>query len=281
MPRELLPTDSLLAELSRALKASDGSAGRAGEIMAALEPVLRAGAPQTKAGATRAVRSPKVAGFADAAAEALVGAFPDRGAALAEQLRMQAALGRIGSWLAENRAEYARGLHAGASEKKLAGLEKTVGRALPISLHALFRWHDGAEGYSLFHHHNLMSVKEVSYTWKVMRDLLPQFEGEGQRNWWKKGWVPFLDNGGGDSLVVDLEGTFTGRAGQVLEFWHADSDRNVEFPDLMTWAEVFADSLEAGAWTYTDGCEVDDEKLDAARRARAKGYPREFDAVED
>lgn len=67
-------------------------------------------------------------------------------------------------------------------------------------------------------------------------------------NWWRTGWVPFLHDGGGNYLCLDLEGTFTGRAGQLLEFWHDESDRDVLFPDFEGYLQTLVDCLEGREW---------------------------------
>ena len=46
-------------------------------------------------------------------------------------------------------------------------------------------------------------------------------------NWWNENWIPIFQNGGGDSICYDLDGVFTGQKGQLIEFWHADNDRNI------------------------------------------------------
>jgi cell wall assembly regulator SMI1 len=51
-------------------------------------------------------------------------------------------------------------------------------------------------------------------------------------NWWNQNWIPIFQNGGGDSICYDLKGIFTQKRGQLIEFWHADNDRNVIAPTL-------------------------------------------------
>lgn len=281
----LVTKDSLLAELARALKSKH--ADSADQMLAVLEPAITDGSPHDKP--SKKKDAPKklsgaVPKYAEQAAEALVAAFPDHGADLAEQLRMQVALGRIERWLAINRADYHAEMKPGATEKDIAALEKKTNLKLPIAMHAFFRWHNGAEGYSSFYMNNtMMDCEGAASSWQIMHDLIPQFENDdGHANWWKDGWLSFLENGGGDSIVLDLEGTFTGKKGQLLEFWHDDSPRTVLFPDLMTWAEVFAESLEKGMWEGEDDFELsDDAAFKKLVGAHAKGYPKEFDADEE
>lgn len=70
-----------------------------------------------------------------------------------------------------------------------------------------------------------MTCDGSAASWQIMHDLIPQFEGDGQTNWWQDGWLSFLENGGGDSIVLDTVGTFTGKKNQLIEFCHDDSPR--------------------------------------------------------
>jgi cell wall assembly regulator SMI1 len=58
-------------------------------------------------------------------------------------------------------------------------------------------------------------------------------------NWWSEKWIPIFHNGNGDYICYDSGGLFTGQQGQLIEFWHADNDRNVIAPTL----EVFISKL--------------------------------------
>jgi cell wall assembly regulator SMI1 len=195
---------------------------------------------------------------------------------------MQVALGRLDRWFLMNHTELYKELNDPASEKDLESVTKQTKIKLPIAMHALWRWRNGASGYGAFYQFNsFMDVSGALSSWQIMHDLIPQFEDEdGHKNWWRDGWLSFLENGGGDSIVLDTEGTFTGKKNQLVEFWHDDGPRTVLFPDLMTWAETFADSLEQGLW------EVDEEEFELKKenafkklvKANANGYPKEFDA---
>lgn len=284
----IVTKDALLADLARALQAKHAES--ADQMLSLLEPALASGSPQGKSKKTAKSPPKKLSGavakYSEQAAAALVVAFPDRGAALGEQLRMQVALGRIDRWTEAHRPDFHKELSKGADEKALAALEKKIGKKLPVAYHALFRWHDGNDGYSSFYYNNtFMSLSGVSSTWDVMHDLIPQFENDdGHKHWWHDGWVPFLENGGGDNVCVDLEGTFTKKKGQIMDFVHDDSPREVLFPDLPTWAEVFADSLEGELWEFSEEGDVDlksEPKFKKLVTARAKGYPKSFDADED
>jgi cell wall assembly regulator SMI1 len=63
---------------------------------------------------------------------------------------------------------------------------------------------------------------------------------------WRRGWVPFLHNGGGSYLCVDLAAEDGGTPGQLIGFWKADKDRPVEYSSVEAWLNNLADSKERG-----------------------------------
>lgn len=78
--------------------------------------------------------------------------------------------------------------------------------------------------------YSLPSLAELADTIRINRELLA--DGDFVTTWWRPGWRPFAINGGGDHLCLDLEGTFTGHAGQLIDHWHNDEARPVVFYTL-------------------------------------------------
>jgi cell wall assembly regulator SMI1 len=64
--------------------------------------------------------------------------------------------------------------------------------------------------------------------------------------WWRRGWIPFLANGGGDHLCLDLIAEDGGSPGQLIEYWHEEADRRVTYPSLDAWLSDLAASMEGG-----------------------------------
>jgi cell wall assembly regulator SMI1 len=181
-------------------------------------------------------------------------------------------------WLAENRPVYHSGLRPGASEKRLMALERDLGRNLPAGLRALYRWHDGQSPdcpLALQHDWTFMPLDDVC----VARAALAQLADEGEfpeSNWWSSSWVPFLDNGRGDHLCVDLDGTFDGPQGQVVHFHHDHESRDAEFPGLESWLAAFMESLDAGLWAEQGSAfePLDEKEVRVIQHRVAYGYPR-------
>lgn len=85
-------------------------------------------------------------------------------------------------------------------------------------------------------------------------------------NWWNENWIPIFHNGGGDYICYDLKGIFTGKKGQILEFWNRDNDRNSIGENL----EDFLSQLNS---YYEEKSGNLDEFLTIEYK---KGYPKKF-----
>ena len=58
---------------------------------------------------------------------------------------------------------------------------------------------------------------------------------------------PFLHNGGGSHLCVDVAAEDGGNPDQLIEFWKADEDRPVTYPNLEAWLTELVESMEDGS----------------------------------
>jgi len=154
---------------------------------------------------------------------------------------------RIDGWLAANRPVYYTRLRPGVNETSLLDFESRLGLKLPESFHALYLWKDGQEEScfeSLHGNRMFMSLANIIETKQTLDGMIgTDFE---EPSWWRRGWVPFLGNGGGDHLCLDLFAEDSGAAGQLIAFWHEDPDRPIEFPNLDAWLLQLADSMEGG-----------------------------------
>ena len=80
---------------------------------------------------------------------------------------------------------------------------------------------------------------------KETLDGMIRFDFEDPK-WWRRGWVPFLSNGGGDHLCLDLTAEDGGAPGQLLTFYHDWENRAVEYPHLEAWLTELVESMENG-----------------------------------
>jgi cell wall assembly regulator SMI1 len=190
-----------------------------------------------------------------------------------------ALLQRLDQWLRLRRPVYFESLRPGVPERELTLFERDLGYNLPAGLRALYRWHDGQEpecAAAFQDDKRFMSLEDV----RAARRALCQLLGSGEfpeKDWWSNAWFPFLDNGRGDHLCVDLAGTLAGTPGQLVLFYHDSECRNIEAPSLEKWLEPFVIGVEHGLW-QEDGMAfepVDRHQVHALSTRFAPGYPRE------
>lgn len=151
---------------------------------------------------------------------------------------MQKQLEVLDSHLKVSRPDFYLKLNAPLKENEIKALEEGFNVTLPADLKALYQWKNGQNDkcYDSFVNNSMfMSLEEVLDTAKEMTEMIgSDFEID---NWWNENWLPIFHNGGGDHICYDMGGTFTGQRGQLIEFWHADNDRNIIALDLKSFIE--------------------------------------------
>jgi cell wall assembly regulator SMI1 len=160
---------------------------------------------------------------------------------------VQQLIARMDRWLASKRPDYHARLQPGVSDQTLDAFEKRFGLKLPEPFRLLYRWRNGQSpvcSESLQGNWMFPSLEEIAPT-KEMLDGMIGFDFEDPR-WWRKGWVPFLSNGGGDHLCLDLAAEDGGQPGQLVVFWHDEPDRDVEYASLEEWLEELVNTMEDG-----------------------------------
>lgn len=182
-------------------------------------------------------------------------------------------LQRLDELLRLHRPDYYATLSPPATEAELAAFEQEFDLTLPPELRQWFAWHNGQQGFDSFFQNNcLQSLDGAAESMRINRELLA--DGDFVENWWRPDWVPFLENGGGDHVCVDLEGTFTGQAGQLMEHWHDGEARSVLFPDLPSWLAAVVRAYEEAAATPL----LTDEIMEELEPTYPAGFPLAFEA---
>ena len=155
---------------------------------------------------------------------------------------------RLDRWLRANRPGYYARLRPGASDERLNEFEARFGLALPAAFRQVYRWRDGQEPgcYDSLQHNLMFSSLYDAAGSKELMDGMIGSDFEDPR-WWRRGWVPFLDNGSGDHLCLDVAAEDGGTPGQVLTFYHDDPRRPVRFPSFEGWLEDLVTSMESGS----------------------------------
>jgi cell wall assembly regulator SMI1 len=154
---------------------------------------------------------------------------------------------RMDRWLAANRPDYYALLQPGVSDAELDAFETKFGMKLPLAFRELYRWRNGQDPMSfvsLQDNRSFCTLQEIVST-KEELDGMIGYDFEDPR-YWRRGWVPFLHNGGGSYLCVDMAAEDGGHPGQLIGFWKADQDRPVEFASTEAWLAELVDSMESG-----------------------------------
>jgi cell wall assembly regulator SMI1 len=158
---------------------------------------------------------------------------------------MLALIKRMDRWLAANRPDYYARLQLGVSDATLDAFEVRFSLKLPQAFRRLYQWRNGQEpacNASFQANRMFSSLEEVAVSKEILDGLIGyDFEDPC---WWRKGWVPFLANGGGDHLCVDAVGEDSGQPGQVLTFWHDWENRSVKYGSLEEWMSELVNSME-------------------------------------
>ncbi len=156
-------------------------------------------------------------------------------------------ISRMERWLAANRPTYLARLQPGVDSQKLAAFEDQFAIVLPETFRSLYRWRNGQEvtcTESFEKNFMFSPLEEIAGTKANLDGMIgTDFEDP---NWWRRGWLPFLHNGAGDYLCVDLAGDNAGCPGQLLVFYHDWEKRPVKFPNLDAWLTSLVNSMENG-----------------------------------
>ncbi|MFO0799600.1 MAG: SMI1/KNR4 family protein [Gemmataceae bacterium] len=155
---------------------------------------------------------------------------------------------RLDRWLASNRPDYYAHLLPGTTDAQLDAFEARFSLTLPDTFRLLYRWRNGhnqLRSESLVHNLMFSSLEDIDQAKELMDGMIgTDFENP---RWWRRSWVPFLENGAGDHLCVDLTAEDGGTPGQVLMFYHDWEKRPIRSPSLETWLSELVASMEDGS----------------------------------
>jgi cell wall assembly regulator SMI1 len=133
------------------------------------------------------------------------------------------------------RANFYSQLQPPLTEAEIENLENQYKVKLPADLKELYKWKNGQSENcteSFMNNSMFMPLEDSLFSADLCTSMIGyDFEIE---NWWNKSWIPIFHNGNSDHICFDIEGVFTGQPQQIIEFWHADNDRNVIAPNLST-----------------------------------------------
>lgn len=160
---------------------------------------------------------------------------------------VKALIVRLDCWLTANRPEYYAMLQSGATEAELDAVETQFSLVLPGAFRQLYRWRSGQDPMSaaaLQMNRSFCTLEEVVSTKGILDGMIGDDFDDPQ--YWRRGWVPFLHNGGGSYLCIDLVAEDGGQPGQLIGFWKRDEDRTIEFPGVVEWLADLVATMESG-----------------------------------
>jgi cell wall assembly regulator SMI1 len=178
---------------------------------------------------------------------------------------------RLDTLLKELRPEYYAQLQPPASEEQLQQFERSIGFPIPEAFKELYRWKNGQPRHyfhSFIYNDSFLSLEEAQDAYNMLNELLESGDFD-REHWWSPYWLPFLESAGGDLVCVDMEGTFTGLRGQILQFWHDDETRLIDAPNLEEWFASLVDHFE---WAVEKGIQ-DEEELTSTWEQDIPDYP--------
>jgi cell wall assembly regulator SMI1 len=181
---------------------------------------------------------------------------------------MENTLQKLDQNLSTLRSEFYKTLQEPLNDTEIESLEKKYNIVLPEDLKALYKWKNGQENsnFESFVNNSMFIALDEALDIASENTSMIGFDFEIE-NWWNAKWIPLFHNGGGDYICYDCEGTFTGNAGQIIEFWHADNDRNIIAPNL----EVFLSQLNS--YFEKNQTAAFDEYFEVEN---IEGYPKKF-----
>ena len=116
-------------------------------------------------------------------------------------------LARMDRWLAVNRSDYYELLQPGVTDAQLDAFECRFSLQLPLAFRQLYRSLAQRAGPDILRPIQMEplvreALEEITET-KDMLDGMIGLDFDDPK-WWRRGWIPFLHNGGGSHLCVDV-----------------------------------------------------------------------------
>lgn len=151
---------------------------------------------------------------------------------------------QIDASLAQSRPDYYKRLNPPVGDKALHNFQKLLPGELPATFRELYQWKNGQDpecSENFVENWMFTPLQEIISIKEMLDDMIGADFDEPE--WWSRGWVPFLSNGGGDHLCINLTGEVVGEPGQLLTFWHDWEDRTIEFSNMEGWLESTRASL--------------------------------------
>ncbi|MCD0175488.1 SMI1/KNR4 family protein [Deinococcus sp. 14RED07] len=163
-------------------------------------------------------------------------------------------LTHLDAWVAREVPLHHATLRPGVTDAALDAFEARQGVTLPEAMRALYRWHDGGDLFGL-DFPRLESLEFQRVAWAELaaacmtdldEDIVSHPPGAIRLLYATGDWLPFLHDGGGNHVALDMHPGPAGRVGQVVTTGRDEEHRFVLAPDLDTFLREYLRRLEAG-----------------------------------
>lgn len=180
---------------------------------------------------------------------------------LPEPQSLTEVLERIDAWYKKYLPDVQATLRPGATDADLDALEKQIGLPLPADFRALYRWHDGQNwsvgGVLGLDFAPLDQIAADLTVWtdiaedndlamNVMIYTVSHPTGAIREQYASPLWVPFLNDGGGNHVALDLGPDVAGKSGQIITTGRDETHRFVLAPNTETFLRTYLSRLESG-----------------------------------
>lgn len=166
---------------------------------------------------------------------------------------MERIIKEIDILLEEKIPQFKRTFNPPATETEFTELEAVIGAKLPNEFKIFYRWHNGQKRspYVPFYigtDEILMPIADIIDWYDELSGQLDT--GDIEENKWKKIWVPFTDDGAGNSTCIDISEEGFGQI-VIQDDW--DDDVKVIFTSLSKWLEDLLNKMndfDYSTWSY-------------------------------
>ena len=158
-------------------------------------------------------------------------------------------------------------LNDGASQSDLEDLESLIGLELPQSVKDFYRIHNGQEPYwqnkrsspGMFFDWGFSPIEEVVRDWQTWHELQDMNQdmaedmssyphGHIKNLYTNDGWIPLIDDSGGNHVGIDLDPDVKGISGQVILFGRDEDLKRLIASSFTEFLEKYLFWLKNKQW---------------------------------
>ena len=165
-------------------------------------------------------------------------------------------------------------LNEGVSQSDLEDLESLIGLELPQSVKDFYRVHNGQEPYwqnqqsspGMFFGWVFVPIESIARNWQtwhelqdmnqdMAQDMSSYPKGHIKNLYTNDGWIPLIDDFGGNHVGIDLDPDVKGVSGQVIIFGADEDAKRVIASSFTEFLEKYLFWLKNKQWQISDSQE--------------------------